>query len=171
MLIWGVTAEQLNKLANRAAVVLLADCRQYRVQVPWGGMQGTWLWLKQGQQSTAFTLACCLRGCAALWRPVPVTVLSLPYSQFIEAELEVDILSRRVFFYLSAVSCKLFFQQWLQSSLMSLYSRCLFTAAVVWWSVRTEELTGELCDKLWKNPSSLCYDYDPLLTCSCLSAI
>lgn len=39
-----------------------------KVQVPGTGMQGIWLWLNQGRQSAAFTLACCLWGCAALWR-------------------------------------------------------------------------------------------------------
>lgn len=40
-----------------------------------GGMRGTWLWLKQGRPSPAFTLACTYGGWGVLWGTVPVTVL------------------------------------------------------------------------------------------------
>lgn len=36
MLVWGVSAEQINKLANKVAVVLLAESGQNQGPGPWG---------------------------------------------------------------------------------------------------------------------------------------
>lgn len=146
------------------------------VQVPGGGMRGIWLWLKQGQRSTAFTLACCLRGWGALWRAVPVTVLSLPCSQFTEAEVKVEIRSRSVPFYRSAVSSKLFLcNGWHQIWGFQQFW-CLFIAWSQCDEVSGRELAGELHDKIQEMIKSR-EKINSLLLCPsvnvhvCLSAI
>lgn len=128
LLRWAVSAPQINNLANNVQLYYRMTVGRTRVRVPGEGMQGIWLWLKEGQWSTALTLACCLRGWGALWRPVPVTVLNLPCSEFTQAEPRVEIWSKRIFFNLSAVSGKFIAFLWLASSLRILVVLFHFTA-------------------------------------------